>query len=80
MQDIGPRGHTGDALFCGILEGYLGHFADAGLTCVQTGDLRLGNREGTTFILAFEALSARVQQLANVEKQPHSAILATLAA
>lgn len=51
MQDIGPSGHTGDDLFAGILLGFFDHFADADIKLVQSGDERLGDKEGTTFLL-----------------------------
>jgi hypothetical protein len=64
MQDIGPKGHVADDMFCGVLEGFLGHFSNDTLSCVQTGDIRLGARDGTTFILATAALLPRVKTLA----------------
>lgn len=51
MQDIGPSGHIGDDLFAGILTGFFEHFADAQVTLMQSGDQRLGDKEGTTFLL-----------------------------
>ncbi|MDX2011127.1 MAG: hypothetical protein SFW67_13090 [Myxococcaceae bacterium] len=77
MQDLGPRGHVGDDLFCGLFEGFFTHFTDTGLGCLQTGDVRLGNREGTTFVLGFEEVIARAKDLL-AQKQPHSAIVAAL--
>jgi hypothetical protein len=78
MQDIGPRGHVGDDLFCGLFEGFFLHFTDTGLTCLQTGDVRLGNREGTTFVLGFEDVVARARALIEA-RQSHTAIVAALA-
>jgi predicted hydrocarbon binding protein len=77
MQDIGPKGHTADDLFCGIFEGFIGHFAESGMRCVQTGDRRLGDKEGTTFILGFEDTMGRITGLL-ADKQPHSRIVARL--
>ncbi len=77
MQDLGPRGHVGDDLFCGLFEGFFLAFTDSGLTCLQTGDVRLGNREGTTFVLGFDEAVARAKALL-ADHQPHSVIIATL--
>lgn len=63
MQDIGPSGHVGDELFCGIFGGFFGEFSDADLRCVQTGDARLGDADGTTFIVAPFALAKRIEGL-----------------
>ena len=77
MQDIGPQGHSSDDLFCGVFEGFIGYFAESGLRCIQTGDLRLGDKEGTTFILGFEDGIKRIQSLL-AEKQTHSRIVERL--
>jgi uncharacterized protein len=77
MQDLGPRGHVGDDLFCGIFEGFFTHFTDTGLSCLQTGDVRLGSREGTTFVLGFDEVTVRARAMLEA-KQPHSAIVASL--
>ena len=62
MQDIGPSGHVGDDLFAGILTGFFGHFADADIKLMQSGDQRLGDKDGTTFLLgAPEAIEKAVQ-------------------
>ena len=78
LQVIGPLVHVADDLFAGILEGFIGHFAEPGLRCVQTGDRRMGDREGTTFILGFEDSAKRVDALVR-EKLAHSRIVARLA-
>lgn len=77
MQDIGPRGHVADDMFCGVLEGFLNHFSADSLTCVQTGDERLGNKGGTTFILAGAELVPRIQALVQAAT-PHSQLVAQL--
>jgi predicted hydrocarbon binding protein len=77
MQDIGPKGHVADDLFTGILQGFFSHFTDPSIRCVQTGDLRLGNREGTTFIITTDKQAKRVEQLAG-ERLPHSEIVARM--
>ena len=77
MQDIGPSGHVGDDMFCGILAGFFGEFCDAELRCVQTGDLRLGDREGTTFVVAAAEVARRVEGM-RANKQVHSAIVKAL--
>ena len=79
MQDIGPSGHVGDDMFAGILGGFFAGFCDAEMRSVQTGDLRLGDREGTTFIVAAVEVARRVEGM-RANKQAHSAIVATLAA
>lgn len=63
MQDIGPKGHVADDMFCGVIEGFVSHFAADSLTCTQTGDARLGSKAGTTFILAGTALRPRIEAL-----------------
>ncbi|MBK8262911.1 MAG: hypothetical protein IPK80_16435 [Nannocystis sp.] len=79
MQDIGPSGHVGDDMFCGILEGFFATFCDGEMRCVQTGDRRLGDRDGTTFILApFEA--AKKIEAMVADKLPHRRIVEELAA
>ena len=79
MQDIGPSGHVGDDMFCGVLEGFFASFCDGDLRCVQTGDRRLGDREGTTFVLApFEA-AKRIEAMV-ADKTPHGRIVDSLAA
>jgi hypothetical protein len=77
MQDIGPKGHLADDLFEGIIEGFIGHFSDETLTCIQTGDLRLGDRDGTTFVLVPGDWAARVRSLRS-DKLSHSQIVAHL--
>jgi uncharacterized protein len=77
MQDIGPSGHVGDDMFCGILAGFFGEFCDAEMRCVQTGDLRLGDREGTTFIVAPFEVAKRVEGM-RANRSRHSEILAAL--
>ena len=62
-----PMGHRAqgapaDDLFEGLIEGFLGHFTDESLTCIQTGDLRLGDKDGTTFVLVPPDLGARVRE------------------
>ncbi|MCA9635981.1 MAG: hypothetical protein KC420_08130, partial [Myxococcales bacterium] len=79
MQDIGPSGHVGDDMFTGILEGFFSHFCDGELRCVQTGDARLGDREGTTFVLAPFDLAKRVEGMV-AERTRHGEIVAALAA
>lgn len=77
MQDIGPKGHVADDMFCGVLEGFLNHFSGDSLACVQTGDARLGDKGGTTFILAGPGLMPRVQSLVKVAT-PHAQLVAQL--
>jgi hypothetical protein len=77
MQDIGPKGHVADDMFCGIIEGFLDHFTQEPLSCVQTGDLRLGDKQGTTFILAAAELLPRLQASV-AAKTPHLQLVAQL--
>lgn len=83
MQDIGPKGHTADDLLCGIIEGFFRYFTGAGneggegLRALQTGDQRLGDREGTTFILGFTEVTRQVEALI-AQRLPHSEILKRL--
>jgi len=78
MQDIGPSGHVGDDMFAGILCGFFAGFCDADMRAVQTGDLRLGDKEGTTFIVAIVEIVRRVEGM-RANKQRHSEIVAALA-
>lgn len=78
MQNIGPTGHVSDDLFTGILQGFFAHFIDPGVRCVQTGDLRLGSKEGTTFIVGTEPYAKRAEQMAN-DRMLHSQIVVRLA-
>lgn len=78
LQDIGPKGHVADDTFCGILEGFLGHFAVECLTCLQSGDLRLGDKSGTTFVLAVPDILPRLQSLIQA-KTAHAQIVSQLA-
>lgn len=77
MQDIGAKGHVADDMFCGVIEGFVDHFAGGSLRCVQTGDLRLGSKEGTTFILAGPELQQRLEDLVE-RKLSHAEITARL--
>lgn len=77
MQDIGPSGHTGDDMFAGILCGFFSGFCDADMRSVQTGDARLGDREGTTFIVAAAEVAKRIEGM-KANKQRHSEIVAAL--
>lgn len=77
MQDIGPKGHTADDLFCGAIEGFLSHFTSGSLSCFQTGDARLGDKSGTTFVLASAELLPRLQALV-AAKTPHAQLVAQL--
>ncbi len=77
MQDIGPKGHVADDLLRGILEGFFMHFAGEELSCTQTGDTRLGSKDGTTFILAFPETTKRVVELV-ATKISHTQIVAKL--
>lgn len=79
MQDIGPSGHVGDDMFTGVLEGFFSNFGDGEMRCVQTGDRRLGDRDGTTFILAPFDTAKRVEGMV-AEKTPHARIIESLAA
>lgn len=63
MQDIGPSGHVGDDLFCGVLEGFFGHFSEAPIEIVQTGDERLGDRDGTTFVVGEASFVKRATEM-----------------
>jgi hypothetical protein len=77
MQNIGPQGHVADDMFCGVIEGFLNHFSSDSLSCVQTGDARLGDRGGTTFILGSPELAERVKAL--VERGvPHTNLVGQL--
>jgi hypothetical protein len=78
MQDIGPSGHTGDDMFCGVLGGFFGELCDADMRCVQTGDARLGDREGTTFIVAPFAVAKRIEGM-RANRAPHREIVEALA-
>ena len=77
MQDIGPQGHVADDMFCGVIEGFVNHFSGDNLTCVQTGDARLGDKEGTTFVLAGAELLPRLQSLVKAST-PHAQLVAQL--
>lgn len=77
MQDIGPSGHVGDDMFTGIIGGFIGSFCDAEMRCVQTGDARLGDRDGTTFIVAPFEIAKRVEGL-KANRAPHREIVAAL--
>ena len=77
MQDIGPRGHIADDMFCGLIEGVVEHFSASPLGCIQTGDVRLGSKEGTTFVLAGPDVQPLIKQLV-AEKLSHSAIVARI--
>lgn len=77
LQDIGPKGHVADDTFCGILEGFFRHFAAEGLTCLQSGDQRLGDKSGTTFVLAVPEILPRLQSLIRA-KTAHAQIIAQL--
>lgn len=77
MQDIGPKGHLSDDMFAGVIEGFFCHFAGEGLTCIQTGDLRMGDREGTTFVLVPAESAQRVHGLISA-RVPHSKIVQQL--
>lgn len=77
MQDIGPKGHVADDMFCGAVEGLFAHFTSGSLSCFQTGDARLGDKGGTTFILASPELLPRLQGLV-AAKTPHAQIVAQL--
>lgn len=77
MQDIGPSGHVGDDMFCGIFGGFFGEFGDADMRCVQTGDARLGDRDGTTFIVAPFAVAKRIEGM-RANRIRHAEIVAAL--
>ena len=77
MQDIGPKGHVADDLFCGLLEGFFSSFAGEEIVCIQTGDMRLGSKEGTTFLLAFPDLVKRISELL-ASKLSHTQIVQKL--
>ena len=79
MQDIGPKGHVSDDLFQGIFQGFFSHFTGPSVRCVQTGDLRLGSKEGTTFVVTVERLAKRVEQMA-ADRIPHSEIVSRISA
>lgn len=78
MQDIGPSGHVGDDMFTGILEGFFSNFGDGEMRCVQTGDKRLGDRDGTTFVIATFDTAKRVEGMI-ADKVPHAKIVEALA-
>jgi len=77
MQDIGPKGHIADDMFEGVIEGFVGHFAGDDFVCIQTGDVRMGDREGTTFVLVPRDRVPRVRTLL-ASKSPHSQVVAQL--
>ena len=77
MQDIGPKGHLSDDMFAGVLEGFFGQFASDGLTCIQTGDVRMGDKEGTTFVLVPQESAPRVHALISA-RTSHSKIVQQL--
>ncbi|HJL41970.1 MAG TPA: hypothetical protein RMG48_11765 [Myxococcales bacterium LLY-WYZ-16_1] len=77
MQDIGPSGHVGDDLFAGILLGFFSRLADQKLQVFQTGDERLGDREGTTFILGPQSVIDRAKSFKE-EGHRHSEIVERL--
>lgn len=79
MQDIGPKGHVSDDLFTGILQGFFSHFVDPNIRVIQSGDLRLGSKEGTTFIITTEQHAKRVEQMVS-DRTPHSQIISKLQA
>jgi len=79
MQNIGPSGHVGDDLFCGILSGFFGHFSETAVDIVQTGDERLGDRDGTTFVLGSADAAQKARQLKN-EGHRHRDIVEKLGA
>lgn len=79
MQDIGPSGHVGDDMFSGVLSGFFGEFCDAEMRCVQTGDARLGDRDGTTFIVGLFDVAKRVEGM-RANKSSHRQILEALGA
>jgi hypothetical protein len=57
--------------------GFFSGFCDAEMRSVQTGDLRLGDREGTTFIVAAFEVAKRVEGM-RANRSRHSEILAAL--
>jgi hypothetical protein len=79
MQDIGPSGHVGDDMFCGVFAGFFGEFCDTEMRCVQTGDVRLGDRDGTTFIVAPFEVAKRVEGM-RANRVRHSEIVEALGA
>lgn len=66
-KDLGPKGHEGDFLFAGILEGFFSYFTDEAMFCVQTGDERLGSKDGTTFIVAPMEIAEKAETMAAEE-------------
>ena len=78
MQDIGPSGHVGDDMFAGVLCGFFSGFCDADMRTIQTGDARLGDREGTTFIVASAEVARRAEGM-RTNKQSHAQIVLALA-
>lgn len=77
MQDIGPSGHKGDDLFAGILLGFFRRFSEQTLEIFQTGDERLGDREGTTFLLGPSDVIQEARKLKS-EGLKHSKIVESL--
>lgn len=65
MQDIGPTGHVADDMFGGVLEGFFSNFTEDELKSIQTGDMRKGDKDGTTFILCAGPTVDRVEKLVN---------------
>ena len=77
MQDIGPSGHVGDDMFCGIFGGFFAEFCGSDMRCVQTGDARLGDRDGTTCIVAPFEIARRIEGL-RANRSRHADVVAAL--
>ncbi len=63
MSTIALEEHVGEDMFEGLLEGFFTSFCDGPIRCVQTGDARLGDKQGTTFVIASRAREAELRGL-----------------
>ncbi|MBL8633240.1 MAG: hypothetical protein JNM40_08435 [Myxococcales bacterium] len=77
MQDIGPKGHVSDDLFAGVLQGFFSHFIEPNIRVIQSGDVRLGSKDGTTFIITTDQHAKRVEQMVS-DRTPHNQIVTRL--
>ncbi|MCA9694262.1 MAG: hypothetical protein R3A51_07860 [Nannocystaceae bacterium] len=63
MSRVGVESHVGEDMFEGILEGFFANFCDGPVACAQTGDARLGDKSGTTFVITTPARVDRIRAL-----------------
>ncbi|MCA9718979.1 MAG: hypothetical protein KC468_30200 [Myxococcales bacterium] len=78
MSKIGLEDHVGEDLFEGILEGFFAAFCDGPITCLQTGDARLGDKHGTTFVITPQARADEVRERKQ-QGADHQQLIAALA-